>query len=80
MSLSVLEFPTPSLADIPGKLRDLADAIEEGHFGEIAEAVLVLNGDRLEVFGFGAEADGAVSHYLLCCGARKIENAALEEL
>lgn len=72
--LNVVEFPHNSLADMPQKLRDLADAIAEGNFGEWKECIVVLNCDAgLEVFGLGAEADGTVAHYLLSCAQRKLE-------
>jgi len=73
--LKVIDFPVNSLADLPQKLRDIADAIEEGQFGEAKECIIVLNAASLEVFGIGAEADGTVAHYLLCCAQRKLENA-----
>lgn len=75
--LNVVKFPHNSLADLPQKLRDLADAIEEGHFGEAKECVIVLNAASLEVFGIGAEADGTVAHYLLACAQRKLEQPML---
>lgn len=70
--LNVVDFPLTSLADIPAKLRDLADKIESGEHGEPSAAIVVLAGDELEVFGYG-EATGTVAHYLLCCAQRKIE-------
>ena len=74
MTMNVIEFPTNTLADVPQKLRDLADAIQEGTFGEWKERIIVLNCDAgLEVFGLGAEADGTVAHYLLACAQRKME-------
>jgi hypothetical protein len=79
MSLNVVDFPNQSLADVPAKLRDLADLVAEKHFGETETVVVVLKTDtHLEVFGLGAEADGTVAHYLLQCAARKIEDALLE--
>lgn len=77
--LKVVEFPINSLADVPQKLRDLADAIEGRSFGEWKECVIVLNCDvGLEVFGLGADADGTVAHYLLACAQRKLELPMLD--
>lgn len=78
MSLKVVEFPKNSLADIPAKLRDLADAIEEGHFGEAQACVLVLHAQTLGVFALGTEADGTTAHYLLACAQRKLEQPMLD--
>lgn len=57
-------------------LRNLADGIEAGEYGERAEAVVVLGGDVPEVFGFGG-ADGTVAYYLLGRGQRKLERLDL---
>lgn len=77
--LKVVDFPVSPLSDVPKKLRDLADVIEGGTFGEWKECIVVLHCDQgLEVFGLGAEADGTGAHYLLACAQRKIENPMLE--
>jgi hypothetical protein len=62
----------PGLWDIPTLLRNIADELEAGKYGEVTEGALVLNGDALELFGLG-KADSTVTHYLFCCGARKME-------
>lgn len=79
--LNLVEFPTASLQDIPQKLRDLADAFEEGHFGKPAICLVVLETDiQFEVFGLGCEADGTTAHYLLACAQRKLEKAFLNKM
>lgn len=65
-----------SVHDIPAMLRSLADAIAAGEYGEVREMAIVSGGRQLDVFGFGA-ADGTVTHYLLACGMRKLEDPAL---
>jgi len=60
-------------------LRRLADAIEEGKYGGVHEAAVVLGTDqvdRIEVFGFG-RADGTVAHYLLGCGMAQLQRPRL---
>lgn len=80
-SLKVVQFPLGDLVDIPARLRDLADAIEEGNFGSPVTCIVVLDTDRLfEVFGLGCEADGTVAHYLLTCAQRKIEAPFLKKM
>jgi hypothetical protein len=76
MSATLHALPSAKLQDIPAMLRRLADDIEAGEYGEVREAVCVTHGSGLDVFGFGS-ADGTVSHYLLCCAARKLEEPML---
>jgi hypothetical protein len=76
VSATLHAIPSAKLADIPAMLRRLADDIEAGVYGRVPEAAVVTSGDSLNVFGFGG-ADGTVSHYLLCCGARKLEEPRL---
>lgn len=80
-SLKVVSIPFAEVENIPARLRDLADAIEEGNFGSPATCIVVLDSDRLfEVFGLGCEADGTVAHYLLTCAQRKIEAPFLKKM
>lgn len=64
--------------DAPATLRTIADSIESGEYGAVGSVALVVLGDQLHVFGVGRDSDPTSVHYLLCCGARKMENAALE--
>lgn len=70
--LKVVEFPVANKQDVAEMLRNIADTIDSGEFGEANGCVVVLNADHLEVFGIGM-ADGTVTHYLLACAQRKIE-------
>lgn len=65
------------LPDVAAMLRRLADDIDGGEYGEVREAVVVTNGARFDVFGFGT-ADGTVSHYLLGCGMTRLQQAITE--
>ena len=62
--------------DIPATLRTIANQIEAGDFQGANEAVLVLSGEALDVFGIG-DADAGGAHILLSCAMRKLENAVL---
>lgn len=78
--LNLVEFPNNSLQDIPQKLRDLADAFEEGHFGKPESCLVVQETEILfEVFGLGCDTDGTVAHYLLACAQRKLEQPFLNK-
>jgi len=53
-------------------LRTIADQIDAGEFGEVTQVALVLLGDTCEVFGIGADADGATIATLLQAGASRM--------
>jgi hypothetical protein len=72
MSAKLHVLPVPGLQNVPALLRNIADAIEAGDYGDVSEGALVLAGDQIEVFGLG-NADGTVTHYLLARGQRKLE-------
>lgn len=76
-TLNIVEFPRTNLLNIPEKLRDLAAAIEAGDHRQPSECVVVLNGDSLDIFGFGCT-DGTVAHYLLACAQRKMEQPLID--
>lgn len=56
-------------------LRGLADDIEAGKYGEVGEAAAVINGETVEVFGWGSVQDGASTAILLQAGAMRIIRA-----
>lgn len=75
--LKVVDFPINNLADIPARLRDLANDIEQEKYGSAQVCAVALESDtHFEVFGFGA--DGNTVYYLLACAQRKMENAFLK--
>lgn len=49
----------PSLVDIPGQLRQLADAIEAGAHGEVASMLVLVprEGDYPSIWGWGDVSD-----------------------
>lgn len=76
MTATLHALPVPGLQNIPELLRNIADTIERGEYGDVGEGALVLAGDAVEVFGLG-NADGTVTHYLLARGQRKLERIDL---
>jgi hypothetical protein len=42
MPVTLVEFPSGNLADIPARLRNLADQIERGEFGNVRNVVWVV--------------------------------------
>lgn len=72
MTATLHALPVPGLQNIPLLLRNIAGGIENGDYGDVSEAVLVIDGNTLDVFGLGT-ADGTVSHYMLARAQRKLE-------
>lgn len=56
--MKVVEFPYTSLHDVPAKLRQLADDIEQNRYGEVGSCGIAILADTFEVFGFGQDANG----------------------
>lgn len=50
----LVELPRATLADVPNVLRNIADCMEQGKYGDVVSAVLIVEGDNLEVFWAGA--------------------------
>lgn len=74
--MNVIRFPLPSLNDIPGALRLLADQIDSGNYGIVHGLAWVMNSESagIDVGLLGGAAEVApVTHYLLCLGQRKLE-------
>lgn len=56
--MNIVEFPKPSLHDIPQMLRNIADDIEAGEFGNALSGVMMLETDQtFHTFGWG-DAEG----------------------
>ena len=71
VDLKVVKLPT-GLQSIPTLMRQIADEIDAGKYGDCASAAFVLAGDRLEVFGLGERGDAPTVCYLLQSGAVKM--------
>lgn len=72
--LRVIEFPNTNLQDIPAKLRQFADRIEDGTITDVDAAVLLLRVEEGEValHGFGA-ADPALAYWMLGRASRILD-------
>ena len=68
----------PRLAEVktihPHSLRD----IPAGEFGDVRQCSLVILGSTLEVFAIG-DCDPTEAHYLLCCGAARLQEPAVRQ-
>lgn len=79
--MKIVELPTGNLADVASRLRDLADAIAEGHFGDAHTLAWVIDcGNGHTEVGFLGRTPGvagAEAHLLLAIGQRKLEAVGL---
>lgn len=67
-----------SLRDIPATLRNIADSIEAGEYGQAHGCAVVLDADLTEVFYTGTGEAGPNAHLLLSVGAAKMVQAVLD--
>lgn len=81
-TMSVVELPQHNIGDVASGLRRLADDIERGEYGDAHNLVWVIDAGsgRIELGLLGhAGEPGALSHFLLALGQRKLERAGDEE-
>lgn len=78
MSAQLVVMRETNLLDIPATLRNIADSIEEGKYGEPVGVALVLEADALELFYTGEGEAGPRAHLLLSAGAAKMMAGILE--
>ena len=73
--LKVLEFTGANVQDIPAGLRNLADSIEQGKFGDAHSLIWVIDvGGDIEVGMLGIQGQpGAEAHLLLGVAQHKIQ-------
>ena len=74
----VIKLVPPAYRDVVKGLRNIAEGIEAGAYGDVVEAAIVLNGKELVMFGLG-KADSTATHYLFCAGASKMLEPALRK-
>ena len=80
MSAELLEFPDVSLLDIARGLRNLADSIEAGNYGDAHNVAWVVDSGhgKIELGLLGRAGEpGALGHFLFHLAARRLENGAL---
>lgn len=55
--LKIVQFPTPDHRDPVKMLRNIADEIEKGEYGDVGSIGIVTFGDTMEIFGGGSDSD-----------------------
>ena len=79
MSAELVQFPPQDCTKVAIGLRNLADAIENGGYGDAHNVAWVIDcgNKRIEIGLLGACPELATSlHYLLSLGVRNVEKAA----
>ncbi len=76
--LKIVQFPV-RCGSVSESLRKLADSVDAGEFGDEPDVVIVLDGNGLDVRGFG-HCDGMVAIALLDLGRAWLVNNTLKEL
>lgn len=72
---NIVSLYSSNFQDVAATLREIADQVERGEFGEVESAGLVLLGDTLEVFGFGPKSDGLTTGMILHAALGRISRA-----
>lgn len=67
-----------SLVDVPAKLRELADEIEQGVYGEVGCCAVALLGNEFAIFGFGSDSRATSAHCLFHAAAVKLAMGFVE--
>lgn len=75
---NVVEFPASVILQPARMLRDLADGIEAGVYGEVGCLAVSMLADRLEVFAAGPDSAGPSAAGVLHAGFLKLNMALLE--
>ena len=70
-ALNVVQFPAFDYRDPAKTLRNLADDIDAGKFGEVGSCGVVVFGDTMEVFGSGVDSDGPTIALLFSAAAHR---------
>lgn len=76
MTARLLEFPGHNLADIPARLRSLADSVEQGKFDDALSLAYVIDGgdNRIHIGLLGASPEpGMLAYYLYGLAQRELE-------
>lgn len=66
-----------NILNIPATLREIADSIEKGEWGEVKGCVVVADGEELNVSYAGSGEAAPNAHLLLHAGAAKMMHAVM---
>lgn len=77
-NLKVVTLRESNFRDPAATLRVIADQIDNGEYGAVGCAGLVLMGDTVEVFGMGEDSEGPSVALLLHAGFMRLARAVEE--
>jgi hypothetical protein len=69
--LNVVQFPIPEYRDPVKALRNLADGIEAGEYGDVSSCGVVVFGDVMHVYGSGADSEAPTIALLFSAAAHR---------
>lgn len=78
MTAELVVLNESNFRDPAATLRAIADEIEQGVYGEVGAAGLVLLGNKMEVFGMGPDSEAPSVALLLHAGFQKLSRAVEE--
>jgi hypothetical protein len=78
MPAEIVTLYKSNIRDVPGTLREVADEIERGDYGDVSTLGVAVMGDRLEVFGAGDDSLGPSVALLFNAAALRIARAIEE--
>ena len=75
MAAAVVTLFDSNYRDPVATLRQVADEIEAGAYGDVGSVGVVLLGDTMNVFGMGRDSDGPAVALLLHAGFMRLSSA-----
>lgn len=76
--LKVVTLQESNFRDPVATLRNIADALEQGEYGDVGCVAVALLGDTMEVFGAGPDSEGPSVALLLHAGFMRLSQAVEE--
>ena len=74
--LKVVDIQPPNYRCPVKMLRTIADSIENGEHGDVTTIVVALQGDTIDTFGGGRDADYRFCSYLFSVGLTRLAECA----
>lgn len=74
-NLKIVTLNETNFRDPAVTLRNIADTIESGGYGEVGSVAVVLLGDSMEVFGMGSDSEAPSIALLLHAGFMRLSRA-----
>jgi hypothetical protein len=64
--LNVIQFPAPNMGDVSAQLRELADAVDRGEYGDAHNIAWVMDcGDNRTEFGLMGKSESSGANFVL---------------